>query len=65
MKAKRPDAWGMSQRAQKTIMREGVPQDRWANWHVLAGEEVDAWNEAWMAEPEVLTTSVWLDRPKP
>ncbi len=65
MKAKRPDAWGMSQRAQKTMMREGVPQDRWANWHVLAGEEVDAWNEAWMAEPEVLTTSVWLDRPKP
>ena len=64
LKSKRTEAWAASQKAQNTLMREGVPQDRWANWHVLAGEEVDAWNEAWMAEPEVLTTSVWLHRPQ-
>lgn len=64
LKAKRAEAWSASQAAQKTLMREGVPQDRWSNWHVLAGEEVGAWNEAWMAEPEVLTTSVWLHQPK-
>ena len=64
LKSRRPEAWSASQKAQSALMREGVPQDRWANWHVLAGEEVNAWNEAWMAEPEVLTTSVWLHRPQ-
>ncbi|HAI01518.1 MAG TPA: hypothetical protein DCL98_08425 [Flavobacteriales bacterium] len=64
LKSQRPEAWSASQKAQSALMREGVPQDRWANWHVLAGGEVNAWNEAWMAEPEVLTTSVWLHRPE-
>jgi hypothetical protein len=64
LKSQKPEAWSASQQAQGALMRDGVPQDRWANWHVLAGEEVNAWNEAWMAEPEVLTTSVWLHRPQ-
>lgn len=64
LKSKRAEAWTASQKAQGGLMREGMPQDRWANWHVLAGAEVDAWNKAWMAEPEVLTTSVWLHRPQ-
>ena len=64
LKSKRPEAWRASQKAQNMLMREGVPQDRWANWHVLAGEEVSAWNGAWMAEPEVLTTSVLLHHPQ-
>ena len=64
LKSQQPEAWSAFQKAQGALMREGVPQDRWANWHVLAGEEVNAWNEAWMAEPEVLTTSVWLHRPQ-
>lgn len=64
LKSKRSEAWDARQKAQDILMREGVPQDRWANWHVLAGEDVNAWNEAWMAEPEVLTTSVWLHRPQ-
>ena len=64
LKSTRSEAWDASHEAQKALMREGIPQDRWANWHVLAGEEVKAWGEAWMAEPEVLTTSVWLHRPQ-
>ncbi len=64
LKSQQPEAWSAFQKAQGALMREGVPQDRWANWQVLAGEEVNAWNEAWMAEPEVLTTSVWLHRPQ-
>ena len=63
LKSRRPEAWSASQKAQKPHAGWSA-SDRWANWHVLAGDEVNAWNEAWMAEPEVLTTSVWLHRPQ-
>lgn len=64
LKESRGDAWRANCEAGEWLVRQGLPQDRWANWHVLAHSLAAAsgreWIEAWLAAPnEELETRVW------
>ena len=65
LKGQRAEAWGEARRACEFLMRRGVPQDRWANWHVLAGSSLEAarWREAWLVNDGELMTRVWCFGP--
>ena len=59
LKQSRPEDWSRAQKALSSMIRAGKPQDRWANWHVLGGDQVEEWTKAWL-NPEVgLKASVW------
>ena len=60
LKGSRAREWASARRACATLMRAGVPQDRWANWHVLAGGRAEAWKAQWLAETDELKTLVWV-----
>lgn len=65
LKGQRAEEWGQARRACESLMRRGTPQDRWANWHVLAGscEEASRWSESWLDEEAGLEARVWLFGP--
>lgn len=60
LKGSRAREWASARRACATLMRAGVPQDRWANWHVLAGGRAEAWKAQWLSETDELKSLVWV-----
>ena len=69
LKESRGDAWRASGEAGEWLVRQGLPQDRWANWHVLAhslaGASGREWIEAWLAAPnDELGACVWQVTPR-
>ena len=46
LKASRAKEWTAARLGCASLMRKGSPQDRWANWHVLAGNAAGAWQAA-------------------
>ena len=65
LKGQRAEEWAQARQACGWLMRRGAPQDRWANWHVLAGssEEAKRWGEAWLDEGAGLEARVWCFGP--
>lgn len=61
LKGQRAEEWAQARRACESLVRRGVPQDRWANWHVLAGsvDEVERWKDAWLNPAAGLEARVW------
>ena len=51
LKGSKAKEWKAARRACASLVRKGAPQDRWANWHLLAGDNCDAWTQTWL-EPE-------------
>ena len=62
LKNQRHQAWSASRAAHASLMRRGMPQDRWANWHVLAATQGghDAWKKAWLAHSEDPAARLWI-----
>ncbi|MGB1577916.1 MAG: bacillithiol biosynthesis protein BshC [Flavobacteriales bacterium] len=65
LKSERQEEWDAARRACGTLMRKGVPQDRWAHWHVLAGSDrrLADWNKAWLNAEGGLEARVWVFEP--
>jgi uncharacterized protein YllA (UPF0747 family) len=65
LKSERQEEWEAARRACGTLMRKGIPQDRWAHWHVLAGTDrrLAEWNEAWLDVECGLEARVWVFEP--
>lgn len=65
LKGQRSEEWAQARQACGWLMRRGTPQDRWANWHVLAGssEEAKRWGAAWLDEGAGLEARVWCFGP--
>ena len=63
LKGTRSQEWTAARRACASLVREGKPQDRWANWHVLAGEHHDRWRQEWLEEECGLAAQVWCFSP--
>lgn len=61
VKGQRAEEWAAARRACGHLTRRGVPQDRWANWHALAGTEevVHRWREVWLDDEGGLVAQVW------
>lgn len=60
LKASRAKEWTAARLGCASLMRKGSPQDRWANWHVLAGNAAGAWQAEWLSETKDLRTAVWV-----
>lgn len=62
LKNQRHQEWAVSRAAHASLMRRGMPQDRWANWHVLAATQGghDAWKKAWLAHSEDPAARLWI-----
>lgn len=60
LKAARAKEWAAARSGCASLMRQGMPQDRWANWHILAGSAVGAWQAQWLAETKDLRMAVWV-----
>lgn len=63
LKGTRSQEWTAARRACASLVRGGKPQDRWANWHVLAGENHDRWRQEWLKEECGLAAQVWCFSP--
>ena len=59
LKGLRSKSWAEARTAHAFLIRRGVPQDRWANWHVLSGLNVKDWCSAWLDESAGLGARVW------
>ena len=60
LKGSRAQAWASARRGCESLVRAGVPQDRWANWHVLAQGQAEAWKAQWLSKTDALETVVWV-----
>ena len=62
LKNQRHQQWAASRAAHASLMRLGMPQDRWANWHVLAAPQGghDAWKKAWLRAAEDPAARLWI-----
>ncbi|HBS20546.1 MAG TPA: hypothetical protein DEA66_06840, partial [Flavobacteriales bacterium] len=60
LKGSRAQAWASARRGCESLVRAGVPQDRWANWHVLAQGQAEAWKAQWLSKTDSLETVVWV-----
>jgi len=65
LKSQRQEEWEAARRACDSLMRKGMPQDRWAHWHVLAGSDrrLADWNKAWLNAEGGLEARVWVFEP--
>ena len=59
LKGSRAKAWARARHAHSTLVRDGKPQDRWANWHVLSDGNWQSWNEALLGQEAGVETLVW------
>jgi hypothetical protein len=62
LKSNRHQEWLVARDAHASLMHKGMPQDRWANWHVLASKNGGhaAWKEAWLAPSEDVAARLWI-----
>lgn len=62
LKSKRHQEWVVARDAHASLMHKGMPQDRWANWHVLASKSGGhaAWKKAWLAPSEDVAARLWI-----
>lgn len=60
IKGRRSREWAAARLACESLVRQGLPQDRWANWHVLAGDRAGAWKAAWLSEETTLKAVIWV-----
>ena len=63
LKGARSQEWTTARSACASLVRGGKPQDRWANWHVLAGEHHERWRQEWLEEECGLAAQVWCFSP--
>lgn len=65
LKSQRQEEWEAARRACGSLMQKGMPQDRWAHWHVLAGSDrrLADWNKAWLNAEGGLEARVWVFEP--
>ena len=59
LKGSRAKAWARARHAHSTLVRDGKPQDRWVNWHVLSDGDWQSWNEALLGQEAGVETLVW------
>ena len=57
--------WANAKEAHGHLVRRNIPQDRWANWLVLAGsdERLRTWHQSWLDADVGLATQVWVFGP--
>ena len=65
LKGSRSEDWQLARNACTWLFRNGQPQDRWANWAVLAqtDERLDEWTEEWGNPDLGLAAQVWRFEP--
>ena len=59
LKGTRAKEWARARQAHASLIRDGKPQDRWANWHVLSGGNWAGWNQAWLERGVGVEAVVW------
>ena len=68
LRGSRAAEWASAVEAGQWLCSKNMPQDRFANWHVMAcilgGVSAEAWSEAWLKDvDEGLTPQVWWLEP--
>ena len=59
LKGSRAKEWAQAQLAHSSLVRDGKPQDRWANWHVLSQGNWRSWTQAWLSDEVGAEAVVW------
>ena len=60
LKGTRAKEWSSARKGCESLVRSGLPQDRWANWNILAGDRVNLWKAQWLSETKDLHAVVWV-----
>ena len=63
LKGSKAKEWQAARRACVSLVRKGAPQDRWANWHLLSGDDCDAWVQTWLEPEGGFEARVWCFGP--
>ena len=64
LKGSRAKEWARARHAHASLVRDGKPQDRWANWHVLSGGDWRSWNQAMLGDDFGVEALVWSFVPR-